>query len=198
MIRQRAVFPTASFELPRKLATGYQTFRREAAALAAEEFLPWPETAAYNHGWQVFPFVMLTMPSGFQVDFARHRQRCPESWRLLRDPRVLVAGFSRLLPGCHIYPHSDHPAFDVLRFHIGLSNAGNAGMRCVGATLEQRPGQHYVFDSNLEHEAGNMGRQHRDVLLVDFRLNEQELEELERLRAEAVDDERSSTATVRS
>jgi aspartyl/asparaginyl beta-hydroxylase (cupin superfamily) len=172
------------FELTRTLASGYEVFRREVAALAPDEWLPWPETAAYSHGWQAYPLVMTTLPAGFEVDFRRHRARCPGSYALLRDPRVLLAGFSRLLPGCHIYPHRDHPAFDVLRFHIGLSNAGNAGMRVGGITLEQRPGEHYVFDSSLLHEAGNLGTVDRDVLLVDFRVSEPELDEIDRLRRE--------------
>jgi aspartyl/asparaginyl beta-hydroxylase (cupin superfamily) len=126
------------------------------------------------------------MPGDFVVDFRRHRARCPESWALLRDPRVILAGFSRLLPGCHIYPHTDHPAFDLLRFHLGLNNAGNAGMRVPGHTLLQSPGQHYVFDSSLEHEAGNLGTTPRDVLLVDFRVAEDELAEVDRLRREFI------------
>ena len=184
MSPRRPVFPTELFEVARNLAAGYESFQREVKALADDEFLPWPETAAYSHGWQAYPFVMTTMPAGFECDFRRHRARCPESWRLLQDPRVLLAGFSRLLPGCHIYLHRDHPAFDVLRFHIGLGNAGNAGMRVGGDTLEQRPGQHYVFDSSVMHEAGNLGTEKRDVLLVDFRVSEAELREVDRLRAE--------------
>ena len=182
---QRAVFPTEAFEVARNLAAGYETFRRELSALRDDEWLPWPETRSYNHGWQVFPFVMTTMPTpDFVVDFRAHRRRCPESWRLLSDPRVVLAGFSRLLPGSHIYRHSDHPAFDIMRFHIGLGNAGRAGMRVIGRTMEQQDGEHYVFDSSLEHEAGNLGSQKRDVLLVDFRLSEAELEAVDRMRAE--------------
>jgi ornithine lipid ester-linked acyl 2-hydroxylase len=183
MNHARAVFPTELFDVARRLAAGFEAFRREVEGLAPDEFLPWPESAAYNEGWQVFPFVMTTMPTGFVVDFRGHRRRCPESWRLLDDPRILVAGFSRLLPGCHIYPHTDHPAFDILRFHLGLDNAGNAGMRVAGRTLEQRPGQHYVFDSALQHEAANLGTRPRDVLLVDFRVTADELREVDRLRA---------------
>ena len=183
-MKQRAVFPTEAFEVPRRLATGFETYRREIAALAADEFLPWPERAAYNEGWQVYPFVMTTMPAGFRVDFRRHRARCPGTWALLADPRVLVAGFSRLQPGCHIFQHNDSPAFDVMRFHIGITNAGRAGMRVAGHQLDQMAGEHYVFDSGLDHEAGNLGQQLRDVLLVDFRLSEQELNEVDRLRAE--------------
>jgi hypothetical protein len=182
------------FELARTLASGFPVFRREVAALADHEFLAWPETAAYSHGWQAYPMVMTTMPAGFEVDFRRHRARCPGSWELLRDPRVLLAGFSRLWPGCHIYPHRDHPAFDVLRFHIGLGNAGNAGMRVGGVTLEQRLGEHYVFDSSLMHEAGNLGTEKRDVLLVDFRVSEAELAAVDRLRHEYDAEGGASTA----
>ena len=65
---QRAVFPTELFEVARTLAAGYESFRREVQALADDEFLQWPETAAYSHGWQAYPFVMTTMPAGFQVN----------------------------------------------------------------------------------------------------------------------------------
>lgn len=182
-LQTRTVFPTALFEVARALAAGFETFRREAAALGPHDYLPWPERAAYSDGWLAYPFVMTTMPVGFDVDFRRHRARCPGSWQLLRDPRVLLAGFSRLLPGCHIYPHSDHPAFDVMRFHLGLSNAGSAGMRVGVETMHQVPGQSYVFDSSQQHEAGNLGTEPRDVLLVDFRLSEHELDEVDLLRA---------------
>jgi aspartyl/asparaginyl beta-hydroxylase (cupin superfamily) len=180
----RAVFPASMFSLCRTLAAGFETFRREAAALQPDEFQPWADRGAYSDGWVAYPFVMAAMPPGFRVDFRRHRARCPGSWALLRDPRVILAAYSRLLPGCHIYPHSDHPAFDMMRFHLGLSNAGQAGMRVPGQTLPQTPGQAYVFDSALPHEAGNLGTVARDVLLVDFRLDDDEVAAVERLRAE--------------
>jgi hypothetical protein len=40
-----------------------------------------------------------------------------------------------------------------------------------------------VFDSSLRHEAGNLGSRPRDVLLVDFRLSEDEIDAVDRLRA---------------
>jgi hypothetical protein len=198
-VQPRSVFPTELFEITRKLAAGYETFRREAASLRPDEYLPWPERAAYSDGWLAYPFVMTTMPDGFDVDFRRHRKRCPGSWQLLRDPRVVLAGFSRLLPGCHIFPHSDHPAFDVMRFHLGLCNVGAAGMRVGVETMHQTPGQNYVFDSSQQHEAGNLGSEPRDVLLVDFRLSEPELDEVDRLRAaftDAASGEGGPTATA--
>lgn len=180
----RATFPSEIFEVAQKLADGYESFRDEAAALADDEWIPWPERAAYNHGWETFLFVMTTLPAGLVTDFRKNRARCPKSWELLRDPRIVLAGFSRLQPGAHIYAHSDHPAFDILRFHIGLNNAGRAGMRVSDGTRQQQPGEHYVFDSSLEHEAGNLGAHKRDVLLVDFRASEQELAIVDQLRAE--------------
>lgn len=191
---RRTVFATELFELPRQLAANWTTFRRELAALRPDEFVPWVETAAYSRGWEVYSFVMTTMPPGFDVDFRAHRARCPDSWRLLRDPRIVLAAFSRLQPGCHIYPHRDHCAFDVLRFHLGLSNTGHAGMRIDGTTLEQRPGQHYVFDTSHQHEAGNLGTQPRDVLLVDFRLSDDEVALVDRLRASPDDGPRADAA----
>lgn len=179
----RNVFPTELFEVPSAIAAAYEAIRAEAASLRPEEWLEWSERASYSHGWLAYPFVMTTMPAGLSVDFRRHRARCPETWRVTRDPRVVLAGYSRLLPGCHIYPHTDSPAFDVMRFHLGLSNVGNAGLRVGTETMYQLPGQHYVFDMGQLHEAGNLGSAPRDVLLVDFRLSERELEAVERLRA---------------
>lgn len=182
----RAIFPTEMFEVARKLAAGAATFQREAAALDAGEWLAWTERGAYSDGWQVYPFVMTNLPAGLQVDFRRHRARCPGSWALLSDPRIVLAGFSRLLPGAHIYPHTDSPAFDMLRFHVGLHNAGNAGLRVRDVTIQQRAGEHYVIDTSIQHEAANLGTVPRDVLLVDFRVAGAELDEVERLRAEAL------------
>lgn len=182
---RRALYPTEMFAVTRDLAAGFQTFRREAAALRPDEFLPWAEGQAYSQGWQVYPFVMVTMPPGLVVDFPAHRARCPDSWRFLNDRRVLLAGFSRLLPGCHIYLHQDSPAFDVLRFHLALANEGQAGLRIGAETKLQTPGESYVFDTACDHEAGNLGAAPRDVLLVDFRLAGKELEEVQRLRAAA-------------
>jgi len=181
---RRAVFPVEMFAVARKLAAGFETIRREAAALRPDEWLVWPERGAYSEGWYVYPFVMTTMPQGMTVDFPAHRARCPGSWALLADPHVVLAGLSRLLPGCHIYPHVDSPAFDVLRFHLGLENRGDAGMRVGGGTFEQQPSQSLVFDAACPHEAGNLGQAPRDVLLVDFRVTGAELDELQRLRTE--------------
>ena len=75
----RALFPVEMFDVARRLAAGFETFRREAQALAAGEFLEWPERGAYSAGWQVYPFVMTSMPPGFAPDFRRHRARCPGS-----------------------------------------------------------------------------------------------------------------------
>jgi hypothetical protein len=180
----RALFPAAMFEVCRPLIAGFEVVRDEIAGLAPDEFVPWGDRGSYSDGWVVYPLVKTTMPPGFSVDFRKHRARCPRTWQLLRDPRIVLGACSRLLPGCHVYRHTDNPAFDMMRFHLALSNAGCAGMRVPGHELHQTPGQAYVFDTSLPHEAANLGTSPRDVLLVDFRLSDQEVAEVDRLRRE--------------
>lgn len=179
-----ALYDASLFAVGRRLVAEFATFRSEAEALAEDEFTDWPERTAYSTGWRVFPLLMAGMPPGLCVDFAQNQARCPRSAAVLRrDPRVICGGFSRLLPGCHIYPHTDHPEPFVLRFHLVLRNAGRAGLRVAGETLVLPPGEAQVFDHSFEHEAGNLGTEPRDVLLVDFRLEPAEAALVQRRRA---------------
>lgn len=177
-----AVFDVRWFALPSRIAAHCELIQREAAALGPEEFVDWPERAAYSGGWQVFPLRLDLPPAGMVVDLEHNRRRCPGLAALLADPRIPCAGVSRLLPGCHIYPHTDRPEPDVMRFHLGLRCSGRAGLRIGGDAREQVDGAGYVFDHSIQHEAGNLGDQPRDVLLVDFRLSRAELQIVARLR----------------
>ncbi|MGE3174611.1 MAG: aspartyl/asparaginyl beta-hydroxylase domain-containing protein [Planctomycetota bacterium] len=176
------MFDSRLFAVTRRLHDGREVFRREAAALRADEFVDWPERDAYSTGWQVFPLVLRARPGSMAVDLAYNRRRCPESAALLDAAGVLIGGVSRLLPGCHIYPHTDDPEPDVLRFHLGLRCRGRAGLRIGATELEQTDDTSYVFDHSCRHEAGNLGDEPRDVLLVDFRLTAAEVEMVARLR----------------
>ncbi|MGE3175498.1 MAG: aspartyl/asparaginyl beta-hydroxylase domain-containing protein [Planctomycetota bacterium] len=179
------VFDFTRFERARQWHGGFATFRREVATLTDEEFAAWPIRGSYSDGWRVFPLRMPEPPPGLAADIARNRDRCPASAALLSDPKIVNCGFSRLLPGCHIYPHEDGPPPDVLRFHLGLQVNGPAGMRIAGRTLQWREGEAVVFDHGCVHEAGNLSGRTRDVLLVDFELTAAERAMVAQLRRDA-------------
>lgn len=177
-----AVFDTHWFALPSRIASHYESIRREVASLRPDEFVDWPDRTAYSNGWKVFVMRLDVMPAGFSVDLDRQRRRLPHLGELLADARIPCAGISRLLPGCHVFPHTDHPEPGVMRFHMGLHCAGRAGLRVGREDREQVDGQSYVFDHSVVHEAANLGSEPRDVLLVDFVLSQEEREVVARLR----------------
>jgi aspartyl/asparaginyl beta-hydroxylase (cupin superfamily) len=179
-------FDAQSFAATRAIAAARDVFLRETDALVPGEFADWPSRSAYSNGWQTFPLLMPNAPPGLLVDYERNRRRCPGSWAIvLGQPRVQLAAVSRLLPGCHIFLHSDDPLPDVMRFHMGLRIKGPSGMRFAGRVVEWTRGESFVFDHSHMHEAANLGTEPRDVLLVDFLLTADEKREVERLRAEA-------------
>lgn len=145
------------------LAAGWQDIRSELDALDATTFMDWPETDIYTGDWAVFPFykfgerIMLTCAI------------CPVTAALIETvPDLVTAGFSRLAPGTHITPHTGYTDA-VLRFHLGLTEAENCGLRVGKETREWHPGSAFVFDDTQEHEAWNRGTAERIVLLLDFK-----------------------------
>jgi hypothetical protein len=148
----------------------------ELARLPAAEFVPWPDHAAYSDGWLVLPLLLDETPPGFDPPLDRYRRLCPETWALLQSyPEVITAGFSRLLPGCHIFPHRDLVRDVVYRYHLCLRTGGPAGLRAGEVTKPVAAGADYVFDHREQHESVNLGIEPRDVLLVDFRATTAEL-----------------------
>jgi murein DD-endopeptidase MepM/ murein hydrolase activator NlpD len=181
-----AFFEADAFAVGRALVAARAAILPELRALTAADFVDWPARAAYSSGWQVFAIRMPRPPAGLVFDPAEAGRRCPQTVTLLRSlPAVQLAGVSRLLPGCHIFPHRDDPEPGVLRFHMGVRIEPNSGMRGAGKVVQWQAGEAFVFDHSHMHEAANLGAEPRDVLLVDFRLTADESAAVARLRAGA-------------
>ena len=92
----------------------HATFLAECDRLTKSDWLQWPMSAAYQGEWLLLPLISRRLCDGLAIDFEAHRRLCPETYRILAAmPEVVEAGFSRLEPGTHIYPHvdADHSAF---------------------------------------------------------------------------------------
>jgi len=185
-MNELALFDAQGFAVGRALIAARATILRELLALQAADFVDWPARAAYSAGWQVFPLFIPKPPAGLVVDPDAARRRCPQTLALLQGlPTADLAGVSRLLPGCHIFPHRDDPEPGVLRFHMGVRIEANAGMRGDGHLVQWSAGEAFVFDHSHLHEAANLGAGPRDVLLVDFRPTVAEWADVARQRAAA-------------
>lgn len=152
-----------SFSFLSTLAEGWRDVRAELNALDVENFVGWPETDIYTGDWTVFPFYK------FGEKIALTCAICPATAALIETvPGMVTAGFSRLAPGTHITPHTGYTDA-VLRFHLGLTEATDCGLRVGDETRGWHPGSAFVFDDTNEHEAWNRGTAERVILLLDFK-----------------------------
>lgn len=175
--------PNALFRVARELPASFARIAAEVALVPDDCYVGWPDRGAYSHGWLVLPFVLAAPPPGFVPQCEHNRALCPDTAAVLdRFPEIITAGVSRLLPGCHVYPHVDKVAPFVYRCHLGLSVKGRAGLRAGADQLLSADGSMCVFDHRLQHEAANLSDHNRDVLLVDFVATPDEREALERWR----------------
>ncbi|MBL9076656.1 MAG: aspartyl/asparaginyl beta-hydroxylase domain-containing protein [Planctomycetes bacterium] len=152
------------------LAAAHAAIRAEVLALRDDE---WPEApdsltsidGRYDErGWRYYALL------GTPAASAAHRRRCPATTAVCAAvPGLVNAGFSRFLPGTHLYPHRGELAA-VLRCHLGLVvPAGDAAIRFGAETRRWQEGRCLVFDDTFEHEAWNHTAAPRDVLIVTFR-----------------------------
>jgi len=148
----------------------FEAIRAEADALRDEEYADWPEPAAMQGRWRVFPlFLGYPHPSAERVWRDANPERCPRTLRLLRAiPGVALAAFSRLDPGCHVYAHADFAPRGVVRCHLGLRVPPGCLLRVSGESRSWSEGRLLAFASAAEHEAVNPSATPRVVLLVDY------------------------------
>lgn len=167
---------TSRFSFIPPVEAGFEVFRRELEQLDRDDFVPWPDRAAYHGEWLTLPLVMERGPDEMKALCERNQDLCPESTALLRTiPRLATAGFSRMEPNCHILPHTDLKPDDLLRAHLPLSVPDGALMRVGEDRHTWEQGRCILFDGAIEHETANLGVKPRVVVLVDAYLTDEEL-----------------------
>ena len=158
-----------AFDFVVNLETSYAAIRAELDALGDDDFQPSPDsltTVADGYDETGWSYCELHGAPGAEAV----RARCPVAARVAAAvPGMRNAGFSRLAPGTHLYPHRGELA-SVLRCHLPLVvPAGDLGLRIGSETRRWLVGRCLVFDDTFEHEAWNHGDGDRIVLLITFR-----------------------------
>jgi aspartate beta-hydroxylase len=108
------------------------------------------------------------------VALSEHMARCPVTTQALEVPgrptihaRAPTAFFSLLDPKTRIPPHTG-VTNTRLTVHLPLIVPEGCGFRVGGTTREWVPGQAWVFDDTIEHEAWNDSDSPRAVLIFDI------------------------------
>ena len=98
---------------------------------------------------------------------------CPVTCALLRRvPGVTVAGFSKVLAGGRIQPHTDGAAgLSAGRKAMHLCLEGKSWLRVGRTWYLQRPGRIIVFDPEVQHEVVNPSAHDRTLLYINFRVS---------------------------
>lgn len=171
------------FAVCRQLLADLGEFADELTRVPRDWFVPYPDTELYGHGWSILLLLLRWSSPPEHFEIPRNRQRCPRSAALLeRFDRIHAGGFSRLLPGARIAPHTDRPLAGILRLHVCLGGADAAFLELDGVPVQLCPWRAIVFDPSLPHAAQNRGTAARDALIVDFEVSPEEAAELRRDR----------------
>jgi aspartyl/asparaginyl beta-hydroxylase (cupin superfamily) len=112
------------------------------------------------------------MKAGERVE--ANASRCPQTMALLatapqpvQSGRTPVALFSLLKPKTRIPPHTGISNVRLLT-HLPLIIPEGCGFRVGNVTREWTPGEAFVFDDTIEHEAWNNSDQLRVVMIFDI------------------------------
>ncbi|HEY2684316.1 MAG TPA: aspartyl/asparaginyl beta-hydroxylase domain-containing protein [Steroidobacteraceae bacterium] len=104
-----------------------------------------------------------------------HIAQCPVTARVLEEtvPRCRIMGraptafFSILDPNTRIPPHTG-VTNTRCTVHLPLVIPPNCGFRVGSTTREWQPGEAWVFDDTIEHEAWNLSDTPRAILIFDI------------------------------
>lgn len=148
----------------------FAAVRRELDQLGREAFYEAPDSLTSVEGrYDERGWLYYSLFGGDAGDAARRARTPATAAACAAVPNLVNAGFSRFLPGTHLYPHRGELA-GVLRCHLGLVVPnGDVAIRFGDETRTWQEGRCLVFDDGFEHEAWNHGDGDRVVLLLTFR-----------------------------
>lgn len=152
----------------RRLEDAFEVVREECERVPRAAYRLWPIAAAYTGAWRIFPFLSAD-PSWHLAELSRQNGALvPRTLELVRSiPGALLAGFSILDDGSHVYPHEDEVVCETVRCHLALRVDGPAGLRMGSEVRHHSQGRCLGFDSAAPHESFNLSGADRVVLLVD-------------------------------
>jgi aspartyl/asparaginyl beta-hydroxylase (cupin superfamily) len=177
----REFYPRAEFPWLARLEAATADIRAEFERVFAEDAasiepyvsypqgVPLDQWAELNHSrrWSVF----YLWRDGKRID--DHLQRCPRTAQLLQTlPLLDIAGyaptvfFSILDAKSHIPAHTGVTNTRVI-VHLPLIIPPACRFRVGSTTREWRPGEAWVFDDTIEHEAWNDSDVPRAILILD-------------------------------
>jgi ornithine lipid ester-linked acyl 2-hydroxylase len=161
-------YDARDFSFMRRLEAEFDALRAECERVPREAYLQWPLEEAYVGNWMIFPLFSADT-RWFQAERCRRNAMlAPRAVEFVRStPGALLAGFSLLTHGSHVYPHSDKVECSTVRCHLGLRVLGPAGMRTGDSVRYHSEGKCLGFDSDQPHESFNLSGADRVVLLVD-------------------------------
>jgi aspartate beta-hydroxylase len=175
-------YPRADFPWLEALEAATGDIRDELRALLAADaegivpYVDYPDSSPLdqwkelNHSRRWGAYYL--MQNGKRLD--DHLRRCPRTAALLAAaPLAQVPGqaptafFSMLQPHTRIPPHTGVTNTRLV-VHLPLVVPPGCGFRVGAEIREWRPGQAWVFDDTIEHEAWNDSDQPRAILIIDI------------------------------
>lgn len=163
----------AAFPFVARLEAMFAAVRDDYLGLAAGEMVESPDSLSAvdgvydERGWRWYSLAGVGTPAELEA----HCARCPAAAAACDAvPGLVNAGFSKLLPGTHLYPHQGELRH-VLRCHLPLVVPdGDAAIAFGDDVRRWQPGRCLVFDDTFEHTAWNHAASERVVLLLTFRV----------------------------
>ena len=174
-------YPRSDFPWLARLEAGTTDIREEFERVFAEDAASLEPYVAYPQGVPLDQWAELNHSRRWSVFYLwrdgkpqeEHLRRCPRTAQLLASLPLLdipgyapTAFFSILDAGSHIPAHTGVTNTRVI-VHLPLIIPPACRFRVGSQTREWRPGEAWVFDDTLEHEAWNDSNVPRAILIVD-------------------------------
>ena len=133
------------------------------------------QTKEGNHEWLNYGLLY------FGEEFSENIKQCPKTFELIDKirPHINICGFSWMLGGCLLQPHTDITGLSSgsLAMHLGLmvpkpDNTCRLVIKNEEGEymyMNESNGKMFVFDATWEHYAYNLTNQDRLILYVDFK-----------------------------
>ncbi|MCU0566873.1 MAG: aspartyl/asparaginyl beta-hydroxylase domain-containing protein [Oculatellaceae cyanobacterium Prado106] len=172
-VGESVFFENSQFPWSEKLEANWKVIREELDQVLEyaedlpnfQDISPRQHRIANDNRWKTFFFCAF----GFRAQ--KNCDRCPETWKLLKDiPGLKVAFFSILAPGKHIPEHrGKHKG--LIRYHLALKvpePKEACRIRIADQMAYWEEGKSLIFDDTYYHEVWNDTEDYRVVLFLDI------------------------------